>query len=915
MFAIAQGPVKQNATDAINILSGRLQSSTLLEDRRNAIFGLRSFARQYPASVASGALRGLIASLRKDSEDIDTVKVVLETLLMLFNPDESSREASEEIALWLADEFTQRQDNVTMLLDLLETSDFYSRLYSLQLLSAILSSRTERTEECIFTAPLGISRLVAVLDEKREAIRNEGLALLTYLTPNSTELQKLIAFENAFERIFGIIKSEGSLSHGDRVVEDCLILLANLLRLNVSNQSFFRETGCVSKLARLLSDAQSDHDTVGEVAEWAEMQRSRNIYALLAVIRLFLVQGGVGTQANQTSFSQYGVLNQLLQLAFNDSTEMQIKAEALVTCADVIRGNPPLQESFARLQVTAVLQDPAGTANGGNDSSLKVYVIDGLLDLTLSVSSLHAFDARIAACECIKAYFYHHSAIRLHFLRRAIDGHNSGAEEMANVLTVLLRPAADTMPNDPYRVWLAAVLLFHLVFDDPKAKALAMNVAEGDASQGEEVVTCIQTIAANLTNDIRKGEDERVIVGYLMLLCGWLFEDPDSVNDFLGEGSNVQDLVQAVFQGRNRENSIVQGLCAMLLGIVYEFSTKDSTISRATLHSILTSRLGREQYIDRLTNLRKEPLLRDFEVLPQKLGSASSSGLPKVYFDRTFVDFAKDNFSRLIRTIDRDPEFEIPIIANGVQKGISRELVDSLRSQLEDKDKALQKIQAEIMSSERQLQQEKFDHRRAREMAQLDVTRLEKLNDALQRHHEDDLSKLRADHNSALERLQRQLQHAQRAADGEVERIRKRTDADIGDLNTIISELEGKMQKANKDHMQDLKTAHNEYTLKLESQTARLSRAEDKSKELEASSKRAHEESVKADHLLAEKEAQRAAAQSELDDLLMVFGDLEEKVAAYKKKLIALGETVSDGEDDEGDVDDKDVTRENDDID
>jgi len=327
MFGLAQSPAKQTATETINVLSGRLQSATLLEDRRNAVLGLRSFSRQYPASVASGALRGLIGSLGQDGEDVDTVKIVLETLLMLFNPDENSPEASEEIALWLADEFTQRQENISILLDLLDSNDFYSRLYSLQLLAAILSSRTERTEECIFTAPLEISRLVATLDDKREAIRNEGLSLLTYLTPNSSELQKLVAFENAFDRIFAIVKLEGSLSNGDRVVEDCLILLANLLRMNASNQAYFRETGCVQKLAWLIKDALIDDDTDGGVAEWAQLQRNRNIYALLAVLRLFLVGGSVGTQANQASFWQHGVLSQVLQLAFNHSTEMQIRAE------------------------------------------------------------------------------------------------------------------------------------------------------------------------------------------------------------------------------------------------------------------------------------------------------------------------------------------------------------------------------------------------------------------------------------------------------------------------------------------------------------------------------------------------------------------------------------------------------------
>lgn len=110
-----KAPPPQNATDTINTLSSRLASATLLEDKRAAILGLRSFAKGFPASVASGSLRDLIACLRdnaaglgKDGEgDVDTVRSVLETLLMLFDPDANSPEASEDIAFWLADEFTQ----------------------------------------------------------------------------------------------------------------------------------------------------------------------------------------------------------------------------------------------------------------------------------------------------------------------------------------------------------------------------------------------------------------------------------------------------------------------------------------------------------------------------------------------------------------------------------------------------------------------------------------------------------------------------------------------------------------------------------------------------------------------------------------------------------------------------------------
>lgn len=328
MFSIPTTPAKQSVSETISVLSGRLNSATLLEDRRAAILGLRSFAKQYPATVASGALRSLIGSLTNDGEDVDTVKVVLETLLMLFSPNEDSPEASEEIVLWLADEFTQRQENITLLLDFLDSPEFYPRLYSLQLLAAILSARPDRTEECIFIAPLGISRLVAVLDDQREAVRNEAITLLTYLTPSSIDVQKLVAFENAFDRLFAIIKSDGSLHDGSRTVEDCLILLANLLRQNTSNQSLFRESGGILRLSKLLEAVlQAQGEKADEVAGWAQAQSDRNVYALLALVRLLLADGAAGTQQNQKAAWQNGLLYHALQLSFSRVAQTPIQAE------------------------------------------------------------------------------------------------------------------------------------------------------------------------------------------------------------------------------------------------------------------------------------------------------------------------------------------------------------------------------------------------------------------------------------------------------------------------------------------------------------------------------------------------------------------------------------------------------------
>ncbi|KAL8999431.1 MAG: hypothetical protein Q9169_001745 [Polycauliona sp. 2 TL-2023] len=930
MFRIleAQAPAKQNATATIDTLCGRLQSATLLEDRRAAILGLRSFAKQWPASVASGGLRNLIRCLGKDLEDVDTTKNTLETLLMLFNPDESSPEASDDIALWLADEFTQRQENITVLLDLLESYDFYSRLYSLQLISAISTARPERTQECVGTSPVGVSRLVAVLDDKREAVRSEGLLLLVSLTRSSSELQKVVAYENAFDRVFSIIDAEGSLTHGGIPVQDCLSLLANLLRLNISNQNLFRESGWMKKLASLLSDVLKADSSPEGVPQWARPQQDKNVWGLLAVIRLFLIRGSIGTQANQRSCWQNGLLLQVLEVAFHSVMDLNIRAEvvksiffcrqsltyvhpqALATAADLIRGNAQLQEAFAQLDVPSPNpQPPAAQINGHTNGAgaSRDNVIAALLEVALVTSSLQTFDVRLACCECIKAYMQGHIPIRLFFLRRAIEGHTSDEMEPDNILTILIQNSG-SHSGDPYRLWIAAVILFHLLHEDFEAKSTAMQVTEGDAESGEEVVTCIQALAGNLISAEQSLEDERVSIAYLMTLCSWLHEDHDAVNDFLSEGSIFQSIVQFVSQN-NQSRSLSSGLCTMLLGTVYEFSTKDSPVPRDTIHQILTTRLGRERYIDQITRLREHPMIRNFEVLPQDLSSSPSGILPEVYFDKTFVEFVKDNFSRMVRAIDRAPGLEVPVVANGIQKGISRELVDSLKAQVDDRSQSIQKLESDVLTLERKLGQEQSDHRKAQDSAATELNRIRNVNEALQRHHEEDLQKtqresrhvqqeLKRQHDGEMQRLQDEMQKLKTEGEAALDRVRERDDAEIKDLKSTIARLRSELEKSGREHVQDLQTAHEDYSNKSSDLETRLQRAEDRCLDADSRASRLQEEAES-------KEAARKAAQTELDDLLMVLGDLEEKRSKDKKRLRALGETTSDGEDDgEEDEDD-----------
>ncbi|KAL2408430.1 Intracellular protein transport protein USO1 [Exophiala dermatitidis] len=959
----AQAPARQTATDTIQTLSNRLSSATLLEDRRAAILGLRSFAKLYPASVASGALRDLIAGLRRDGDDSDTIKVVLETLLMLFEPDEKSPEASEDISLWLADEFTQRQDNITALLDLLESPEFYLRLYVLQILSHISTARPQRTQEAIFSAPLGVSRITGVLDDKREAVRNEALVLLVALTPTSAELQKVVAFENAFDRIFALIEGDGGLTHGSTTVQDCLSLLANLLNLNTSNQSYFREIGGIGKIKKLLSAVVDQEDSGDGVSEWMKPQRDMNLWGLLGVIRLFLAPGAQGTPVNQQAFWQTGVLQDVLRVAFHPNFSTGIRAKSLQTCGDIIRGNHGLQERFGNLpvQIKQKRQQQDTTsltaANGhGTGAAAQVKqtqvlyheqnIIEALLELALESSPLPLFDVRLAACSTLKAFFEGHSGIKAHVLRRAIEGHKAGDDTIPNMLTVLLEPPAARNRNnsDPYQQWIAAVLLMHLLHDNPETKEIALTVTEGDAESGEEVVTFIQSVTSNVVAGVQHVEDERALLGCLMLLCIWLFEDFDAVNDLLGEGSNLQGLMAAVKIAHNGAMPLVAGLCAFLLGIIYEFSTKDSPIPRATLHDLLLNGLGRETYVDRLTKLRENPFVRDFEVLPQTAGHGSGGGgLPDVFFDKMFIDFFKDNFSRFLRAIDRDPQFEVSIVSNGVQKGISRDLVDNLKGEVEEQRKALEAANAQLLALTRKLEQEELDHRRTRESSAVELGRIKQINQSLQDNHDEEMkrmqdkfarerseliknhqnesNRMRQEHDATLANLRKQHEtensrfeqrlklleqeatHEQAILveqhrkeihdiDAKAQAAREREAAEINDLKKTIADLQAKLKKVQDDHVLDLQTAHDEYQAKVKSLEGRLARAESRAADAEQRARHLGQE------LEAEK-TQRKDVQTELDDLLVVFGDLEAKRSADKKRLRDLGEEVSEDEDED----------------
>jgi hypothetical protein len=590
-------------------------------------------------------------------------------------------------------------------------------------------------------------------------VRNAALLLLVDLTNVSqTELQKLIAFEDAFQRTFNLIQSEGGLSEGGIVAQDCLSLLANLIRHSHSNQALFRESGCIPRLIELVKQASTPPE---EENEFSRSDREKNAWGLLAVLRLFLERGELGTKQNQDVFWRSGVLHLVLTLAFDERAAPHIRMNALKTCADAIIFNAPLQEAFASFQVPVTAEAPAPVNGVVTKSQPKImYVIEALLNLVLSASASRTLDLRSAACSLIKAYFHGHDRIKLHFLQRAIAGYTEGEEEDINILSTLLNgPQLGPATPDPPRFAFASDITCQLLFNLQDAKSMLMSVSEGDADKGEDVITAIQTLSGHLLSSLQNDLDPQLSISYLNLLITFLFDEPAAVNDCLAEGSSLMGvLIDNALLTANSQvasdpiKSLLPGLSAILLGTIYEFSTKDSPIPRRTLHPLLTSKLGRQKYFDALIQFRQNPIIRDSEFLAPEIEGAT------ILFDDEFVDWFKDEYGRLKRVIDREPGIEV---VRRSDVGVDRDILDDLREQIKTRDEKLQQKEQDDLAAKQKSDQAEAEYRHELQSLQssqrsmeAEVERIKRINEALQRDHDVELHRVSGELRSQLAQFQ-----------------------------------------------------------------------------------------------------------------------------------------------------------------
>lgn len=620
------GPQHTEA-ETIQKLCDRVASSTLLDDRRNAVRALKSLSKKYRLEVGIQAMEHLINVLQTDRSDSEIIAYALDTLYNIISNDEeeeveeNSTRQSEDLGSQFTEIFIKQPENVTLLLSLLEEFDFHVRWPGVRLLTSLLKQLGPPVQQIILVSPMGVSRLMDLLADSREIIRNDGVLLLQALTRSNGAIQKIVAFENAFERLLDIITEEGN-SDGGIVVEDCLILLQNLLKNNNSNQNFFKEGSYIQRMKPWFE--------VGDENSGWSAQKVTNLHLMLQLVRVLVSPTNPpgATSSCQKAMFQCGLLQQLCTILMATGIPADILTETINTVSEVIRGSQVNQDYFASVNAPSNPPRPA------------IVVL-----LMSMVNERQPFVLRCAVLYCFQCFLYKNEKgqgeIVATLLPSTIDA--TGNSVSAGQLLCGGLFSTDSLSN-----WCAAVALAHALQGNAAQKEQLLRVQLA-TSIGNPPVSLLQ----QCTNILSQGSKIQTRVGLLMLLCTWLSNCPIAVTHFLHNSANVPFLTGQIAENLGEEEQLVQGLCALLLGISIYFNDNSlENYTKEKLKQLIEKRIGKENFIEKLGFISKHELYSRASQKPQP----NFPSPEYMIFDHEFTKLVKELEGVITKAIYKSSE-------------------------------------------------------------------------------------------------------------------------------------------------------------------------------------------------------------------------------------------------------------------
>ncbi|XP_013887332.1 general vesicular transport factor p115 isoform X2 [Austrofundulus limnaeus] len=934
----AAGPQPTGA-ETIQKLCDRVASSTLLEDRRDAVRALKSLSKKYRMEVGTQAMDHLINILQTDRSDSEILGYALDTLYNIIcndeeeeqdeSEDENAQKQADDLGAQFTEKLIQDPEHITLLLTLLEEFDFHVRWPAVKLLTALLKNQGVQVQGIILVSPMGVSRLMDLLADSREVIRNDGLLLLQQLTKGNAAIQKIVAFENAFERLLDIITEEGS-SDGGIVVEDCLLLLLNLLKNNSSNQNFFKEGSYIQRMKPWFE--------VGDDNSGWSAQKVTNLHLMLQLVRVMVSPvNSPGATANcQKCMFQCDLLQQLCTILMATGVPADILTETINTVSEVIRGSQVNQDYFASVNAPSNPPRPA------------IVVL-----LMSMVNERQPFVLRCAVLYCFQCFLYKNQKgqgeIVATLLPSTIDANSISAGQL--LCGGLF--SADSLSN-----WCAAVALAHALQDNLTQKEQLLRVQLA-TSLGKPPVSLLQQCTNILSQGdkiVRRGSKVQTRVGLLMLLCTWISNCPIAVTHFLHNQDNVPFLTAQISENLGEDERLVQGLCALLLGICIFYNDNSlENYTKEKLKQLIEKRIGKENFVEKLGFITKHELYSRAALKPQPVFPSPEQML----FDHEFTKLVKELEGVITKAVHKSSEEEKK--EEEVKKTLEqhdniitqyKELIreqdaqiQELKEQMTTMNTQNEQMQATITQQLSQIQQHKDQYNILKlklgkenqslsssqgESSQVNGLQTEELSQL--REELEELRKQHAllqtqlgDKDALIDSLKSSAQTESPAGGSdntellqELDALKSQIQSQLAEINQLKVERQELLRKAEAVSSDTAPTSDGTSDATKADLESRLIAQTSETEKLKESRAELEQQLASATSSVAILQTEKTKLQSELqeskkeqDDLLMLLADQDQKITALKQKLKDLGEMVED----EDDIDARDQTSEEDDED
>eukprot|EP00049_Salpingoeca_infusionum_P026888 m.28682 g.28682 ORF g.28682 m.28682 type:complete len:904 (-) comp9063_c0_seq2:146-2857(-) len=861
----------------------RLSSATMLDDRRTAVNELRARSKTYKVEVGSQALSHLVDVLKNDRGDPEIINATLETLVNITaraNP--TGPPTPDDVGVMFTEIFVKNTDDVILLLSLLEETEYSTRLLTIQLLTTLLNNCSRLLQDAITLEGSAVAKLMDLLGDSRDVIRNEALLLMIGLVKDNVVVQKIVAFQNGFDLVMNIMSAE-MFSHGGVITADCIRLLKSMTDGNTSNQASFREASFFSALIPFFSDEDK--------TAWPS-QRVENVRSMLEFVRIFVRPDSAKTvrTQNQNAIGSSGLLTVLYTTAFEPT--FPAMSETLVAIGEIIAGNTRWQDTLAAATTTQGFPTTIACLNVAFDKN--------------------PFPAQHAAVFLLQQILVDNQPQQLALVESLLPSQTPAVPSPGLLLCQGLLAQQQPILN-----WMAALCLSHVLLDNTTAKEKLLSVALTQVAGSPPT-----SLLAICVSQLAVAKHLKLRCGLLCLLATWLHDCAFAVKSFLQIPDIISFLVRLIHDHDVVSSPVLDGLVLILFGVC--ITGNDNTLeghTKSDLLEIVAHRIGNDEFTQRLSRFAQGDVM----------ASALKAGYVSTPLESTWFGFEIATKLRAAATDitnvfgangETSPDMNHSTVA-GVQ--YHDEVVSEYQSLIREQDQKLQAANAEKQQLEQQLLEAQQRMSQLEVEAQAATIEQSPTADSTQGQQIAELT-------AQLQGLQQYYgQFAQQAAAffSQALSVVDPAKAPQGEFTQIASAFSSSLQqlqllpesfKLPTFEPQAPPTPDSPTTssgdqideLQLELRAARgdvielQEQVEAKEIEIERAVKAAEDASAEATRLASEVEVSKdraKATQEELEelnlqhsDLLVLLADMDEKVQDYRERIIQLGGEVSEDE-------------------